>query len=141
MIEIDNLSKSYDNDVVLNIPKMSIPKSQIFGLVGNNGAGKTTVFNCLTGFYKATAGSMFLNKENERLNLKRLLLEVSELNLNAEKFYSKFKFYQICIGSQLNDTILTNKASESMASFCCNQSYHRNHSFCLLYTSPSPRDS
>ena len=52
MIEIDNLSKSYDNNVVLNIPKMSIPKSQAFGLLGNNGAGKTTLFSLILDLIK-----------------------------------------------------------------------------------------
>ena len=48
--------------------KKKLPVTVLSGFLG---AGKTTVFNCLTGFYKATAGSMFLNKENERLNLRK----------------------------------------------------------------------
>ena len=43
MIQVHNLSKTYNNGVkVLNVESLEIPKGQSFGLVGNNGAGKTT---------------------------------------------------------------------------------------------------
>ena len=45
MISTSNLSKEYNGVSVLNIENLDIPKGQSFGLVGNNGAGKTTYFN------------------------------------------------------------------------------------------------
>ena len=42
MISFNNLKKSYSRNVVLEINSLDIPKGQAFGLVGNNGAGKTT---------------------------------------------------------------------------------------------------
>ena len=68
MIEIDNLSKSYDNDVVLNIPKMSIPKSETFGLVGNNGAGKTTLFSLILDLIKASTGKVTISNNDVSKN-------------------------------------------------------------------------
>ena len=47
MIEINELSKKYAGEIVLDLPELSIPKGQCFGLVGNNGAGKTTFFSLL----------------------------------------------------------------------------------------------
>ena len=44
MITIENLSKIYGSQQVLNIKNLQIPTGQSFGLVGNNGAGKTTLF-------------------------------------------------------------------------------------------------
>ncbi len=44
MIQVNNLVKSYNGKVVLDIPELTIPKGECFGLVGNNGAGKTTFF-------------------------------------------------------------------------------------------------
>ena len=42
MIQVNQLSKKYNDATVLNINDLEIPKGQSFGLVGNNGAGKTT---------------------------------------------------------------------------------------------------
>ncbi|WP_047549373.1 ABC transporter ATP-binding protein [Psychroserpens sp. Hel_I_66] len=61
MIETTNLSKSYGNKTVLKIDNLSIPKGQSFGLVGNNGAGKTTYFSLLLDLIKPTTGSITSN--------------------------------------------------------------------------------
>jgi ABC-2 type transport system ATP-binding protein len=45
MIQIQNLSKKYKNVEVLNVHELSIKAGESFGLVGNNGAGKTTIQN------------------------------------------------------------------------------------------------
>ena len=42
--------------MVLNIDSLDIPKGQSFGLVGNNGAGKTTYFSLLLDLIKPTTG-------------------------------------------------------------------------------------
>ena len=42
MISFKRIKKSYARQVVLDILLLEIPKGQTFGLVGNNGAGKTT---------------------------------------------------------------------------------------------------
>jgi len=41
-----------------------VEKNSITALIGPNGAGKTSAFNCLTGFYKATSGSILYNNES-----------------------------------------------------------------------------
>lgn len=56
MITVSNLSKSYNNVQVLNIEELTIPKGQSFGLVGNNGAGKTTFFSLLLDLIQPTTG-------------------------------------------------------------------------------------
>ena len=45
MIKATLLTKKYGQATVLNMESLEIPKGQTFGLVGNNGAGKTTFFN------------------------------------------------------------------------------------------------
>ena len=61
MITVSNLSKSYKGVQVLNIKNIDIPKGQSFGLVGNNGAGKTTFFNLLLDLIKPTTGFVTTN--------------------------------------------------------------------------------
>lgn len=56
MINTTNLSKSYGDIKVLDIESLQIPKGQSFGLVGNNGAGKTTYFSLLLDLIKPTTG-------------------------------------------------------------------------------------
>ena len=62
MIQVTNLSKTYTNGVrVLNIEHLEIPKGQSFGLVGNNGAGKTTFFSLLLDLIQPSSGHIVTN--------------------------------------------------------------------------------
>lgn len=59
MIQVNNLSKTYSNGIkVLNISNLEIPKGQSFGLVGNNGAGKTTFFSLLLDLIEPSTGTI-----------------------------------------------------------------------------------
>ncbi|TDP60003.1 ABC transporter ATP-binding protein [Flavobacterium dankookense] len=62
MIQVHNLSKTYNNGVkVLNVESLEIPKGQSFGLVGNNGAGKTTFFSLLLDLIQPSSGHIINN--------------------------------------------------------------------------------
>jgi len=61
MIISSNLSKKYNGNVVLNIESLNIPNGQSFGLVGNNGAGKTTYFSLLLDLIQPTTGHIISN--------------------------------------------------------------------------------
>lgn len=56
MIQIRNLVKKYNKNVVLSINDLTIESGDIVALVGNNGAGKTTLMNILSGIIKPTSG-------------------------------------------------------------------------------------
>ena len=58
MIQTTQLSKKYGKAEVLNIESLEIPTGQSFGLVGNNGAGKTTYFNMLLDLIRPTTGAI-----------------------------------------------------------------------------------
>jgi ABC-2 type transport system ATP-binding protein len=58
MIQVNNLTKKYNNTTVLNIQNLEIPKGQSFGLVGNNGAGKTTFFSLLLDLIEPSSGKI-----------------------------------------------------------------------------------
>lgn len=62
MIQTTNITKKYSKETtVLNIESLEIPKGQSFGLVGNNGAGKTTYFNLLLDLIRPSTGSITNN--------------------------------------------------------------------------------
>jgi ABC-2 type transport system ATP-binding protein len=58
MIHIHDLTKVYGTQTVLNIPDLTINKGDSFGLVGNNGAGKTTMFRCILDLIRPTTGNV-----------------------------------------------------------------------------------
>jgi len=63
MIQVTNLTKRYNlGTMVLNMPSLEIPKGQSFGLVGNNGAGKTTFFSLLLDLIQPTTGTLTNNE-------------------------------------------------------------------------------
>ncbi|MFD0761494.1 ABC transporter ATP-binding protein [Lutibacter aestuarii] len=62
MIKVTELSKKYSGNIVLNIDELEIPKGQTFGLVGNNGAGKTTFFNLLLDLINPTTGQIITHE-------------------------------------------------------------------------------
>lgn len=58
MIEINNISFEIDDKKILNNVNLKINKGKIFGIIGPNGVGKTTLLRCLTGIYKPTYGNV-----------------------------------------------------------------------------------
>ena len=61
MITTSNLTKIYGTQTVLNLGHLEIPIGQSFGLVGNNGAGKTTFFSLLLDLIQPTTGHIVNN--------------------------------------------------------------------------------
>ncbi len=61
MIHVKGIKKIYTGQCVLNIPELNIPDGQCFGLVGNNGAGKTTFFSLILDLISATEGTITSN--------------------------------------------------------------------------------
>ena len=62
MITANTLTKSYGKTTVLEINELEIPVGECFGLVGNNGAGKTTFFSILLDLIKASTGEVISNE-------------------------------------------------------------------------------
>lgn len=82
MIETFDLTKQYNEQVVLNLPKVSIKKGEAFGLVGNNGAGKTTFFRLILDLIRPTSGEVKINQENVAENPSWKLITGSYLDDN-----------------------------------------------------------
>ena len=60
MISIKNLQKSYKGIVAVDIESLEINAGEVIGLVGNNGAGKTTFFRLLLDLIRANSGEILL---------------------------------------------------------------------------------
>jgi len=63
MIKIENLSKKYDKENVLDNLNCEVKDGCIYGLVGSNGAGKSTLLRLINGIFKADSGSILIDGE------------------------------------------------------------------------------
>lgn len=61
MILIHNLSKVYGQNTVLKNISMRFDEGKIYGLIGSNGCGKTTLMRCICGFSQPTSGYIVVN--------------------------------------------------------------------------------
>jgi ABC-2 type transport system ATP-binding protein len=59
-IELDGVTKQYDDIVAINDVDLSVEKGEIFGFLGPNGAGKTTTINLLLDFVRPTGGEIHI---------------------------------------------------------------------------------
>lgn len=64
ILDIKNLSKSYNNINALDNFSLSLKKGEIFGLLGPNGAGKTTLISILSGTLKDFSGTVYFKKQD-----------------------------------------------------------------------------
>ena len=64
MLSVSAVSKSFGGIKALNGVDMTVEEGRIHGIIGPNGSGKTTMFNCITGLLKPTSGSIFLDSED-----------------------------------------------------------------------------
>ena len=58
MIEIKNVTKTFDGFTALHDVSLTVPSGSVYGLVGPNGAGKSTLIRCLTGIYRPDKGEL-----------------------------------------------------------------------------------
>lgn len=71
-LEITNLSKSYGEKEVLKDVNFTFEEGKIYGLLGRNGAGKTTFFNALNSDIDYQSGEFILEDEYGKNNLKTI---------------------------------------------------------------------
>ena len=61
IIEFDNVSLAYGDRMILENISFKINEGQIFGMLGPNGVGKSTIFNLITGLINPRSGKIFIN--------------------------------------------------------------------------------
>lgn len=111
VIEIENLTKSYDKRVLMDNLNVSIPKNAIVGIIGPNGVGKSTLFRMLMGEEQPDSGKITIGKSVELAYVdqshKALVpektiyevvsdgvefLKVGNTTINARAYLSRFNF-------------------------------------------------
>ena len=64
IFEVRNLVKYFGGLAAVNGVSFKVEKGEIFGLIGPNGSGKTTVFNLINNYYPLTSGDIFFNDKS-----------------------------------------------------------------------------
>ncbi len=102
LLEINNLSKSYDDKEVLKNINLSITNGKIIGLLGKNGAGKTTLIKLINDLLTPTTGEILINGKKVGVESKKVIsylpertylnkqMKVSEVIDYFKDFYDNF---------------------------------------------------
>ena len=61
MIQIQNMTKTFDGICAVNNVSLEIPEGIMFGLLGTNGAGKTTLLRMLAGILESDSGGVLVD--------------------------------------------------------------------------------
>ena len=64
LFELKNLTKQFGGLTAVNDVSFQVEKGEIFGLIGPNGSGKTTIFNCISSYFPVTGGSIHFNGQD-----------------------------------------------------------------------------
>ncbi|WP_146869175.1 ABC transporter ATP-binding protein [Clostridium butyricum] len=87
-----------DGRTILNDINLKIPEGKIYGIIGPNGVGKTTLLRCLTGIYETTKGLVKYDGENvyDNPKVKEIIGYVADENIMHPNFRVKdlIKFYK-----------------------------------------------
>lgn len=92
---VRGLRKSYGSVTAVDGLELEVEKGEIFGLLGHNGAGKTTAIECMLGIKKADAGSVRLLGMDPAADRKRLFERVG-VQFQETGYHDKIRVSEIC---------------------------------------------
>lgn len=95
VIEVKNLTVTYNNKKVVNEVSFSVLEGEIFTMIGPNGAGKTTTIECIEGLRNNYDGSIKVLNLNPKKNRKKLY-ELIGVQLQETSFQDKIKVWEVC---------------------------------------------
>ena len=88
MIKLDKVNKKFDNHHALKDLSLTVNSGEIYGLLGANGAGKSTTLNLILGFLKADKGSIILSKKSSDTNGAQSMIGYIPENVNLYPYLS-----------------------------------------------------
>lgn len=93
--QIKGLTKAYGGKTVLNGLSLTVKYGTVFGLLGANGAGKTTAIECMLGIKKADSGSSFLLGLDPKKDRRRLF-EMVGVQFQESEYQNEIRVNELC---------------------------------------------
>ncbi len=95
VLEVTGLTKSYGNTIAVNNLDIRIEKGEIFGLLGHNGAGKSTTIECILNTRKKDSGNINILGQKIEKGRKSIFEQIG-VQLQETHYQDKIKVYEIC---------------------------------------------
>lgn len=95
VIKVEQLSKTYGNLLAVDKINLSVKRGTIYGLLGANGAGKTTMIECILGTKKADGGKVSILGYNPRADRRRLFQKVG-VQFQECDYQREIKVSELC---------------------------------------------
>tara|TARA_B100001027_G_scaffold3211_1_gene2109 strand:- start:626 stop:1402 length:777 start_codon:yes stop_codon:yes gene_type:complete len=99
ILSLKNISLSFKKRQILENISFDINQGEIFGMLGPNGVGKSTIFNLITGLIKPDDGQIFI--KNEKVNEYPIYLRTSKFKIGYVPQYGGY-FYDMTLLENLN---------------------------------------
>lgn len=116
VIKVENLKKCYKEKIAVDNLSFEVKKGEFFGLLGHNGAGKSTTIDCILGLKKFQEGKTSILGMEASLN-RKVLFEKVGVQLQQSCYQDKIKVYELCQETAVlyNDTQDYNKLLEEFS--------------------------
>ena len=98
LLKLQNISLSFQNRLILENISFEINQGEIFGMLGPNGVGKSTIFNLVTGLIKPDNGDIIIR--NEKVNEYPIFLRTSKFKIGYVPQYGGY-FYDLTLYENL----------------------------------------
>ena len=98
ILKLENVSLSFGNRQILENINFEINKGEIFGMLGPNGVGKSTIFNLITGLISPEKGSIFIG--GEKVNDFPIFLRTTKFKIGYVPQYGGY-FYDLTLFENL----------------------------------------
>ena len=92
---VEGLTKSYNGKTVVDHLSLSVKSGTVFGLLGANGAGKSTTIECILGTKEADAGTVRLLGQNPKSH-RRALFERIGVQFQEGDYHREIKVSELC---------------------------------------------
>ena len=112
MLKVEKLTRLYGDLKAVDSVSFKIDKGEIVGLLGHNGAGKTTIMKMLSGFIESNDGSIVINGVNLKENPKQAQKDIGYLSENLPIYPEMFVADYLDYVAEIKGIERNNKVSE-----------------------------